>query len=387
MIKINLDNLDIKYLINEINKNNSETFLFFNDLNWDKLNWDKILQIIYFLNKYYKGSDYYFYNIPFCFFKKFGRNFIDRHCIRNRLCNYYDWYVTYNKCNKCRYWLFCNNFNSNISINELYNLESFNEEYINKDYLLNIILEYNNFILELWYKKNEVCFYATQKYIVEFLEWDIKYISKDFLSYLTIYFWVDNYKISKNIFESLDSSTLILKDKNIELNLNNLIKKYWVNINFTFLKWENIKSIIYKNNILKLEYYYSRLKYYWKRDFFDFTTWFYSKKIINTFKWSTYNSEKIILETKFKLIKKSSDILYLNSEVYMWRDIISWMNLNNYRAILISSDWLWEQWRLIQSLNSIKIPVIYNLIPDFTLYLKDWDNIKINFETWIIEKI
>ncbi|MDD5770583.1 MAG: hypothetical protein PHE25_06435 [Candidatus Gracilibacteria bacterium] len=388
MLKINLDNIFNKQdLFKTIILNKSEVLFFYNSQKGDNLNRILIFEIIFFIIKSKLYINYYFYNIPFCFFKRFGRDFIDKHCVRNRLCNYYYGYITHNKCNKCIYGLFCNNFNHKINNTQFYGLEGFYEEIINKEYLLNILLNYKKLILSLGYSDNEVCFYTTQKYIVEFLDGDIKYIGKSFLSYLTIYFLLDNDKLSKMLFESLDSFTLVLKEKDIELELNSLVRKYGININFSLGKGNNIKYYSYMEETLKLEYYYSRLKYNGKRDFFDFTTGFYINKDVNEFQGIVYNKKRLILEIDVNLIKKASDIIGYKSDVYMGRDIISGLNLNNFKGIIISSDGLGDAGRLVQSFNSIKVPIIYNIQPDFTLYLKDTNRIKINFETGVIQKV
>lgn len=385
MIKINLDKIiNKKNLFKEIILNSDKIIIFYNSQKWLSLNKSIIFELIIFIKKINIDINYFFYNIPFCLFEKFWRKFIDKHCIRNRLCNYYEWYTTYNKCNICMYWLFCNNFNKNIPLSELNWLNYFKQKYITKKYLLNILNEYKKFFINFWLNEEEIIFYITQKYIIELLDWDIKYISIDFLSYLTIYFLIDNKK-------QLNFIKKQLNDEKINNDITKLLTKFWVNFDFTLTNFNNkkynLKIYNYKSNILKIDNFYSRLKYDWKRKFFDFTTWFLSNNNLWIFKWNVFNKKNIEMEVEVSLIKKAADLFSNNSKIYMWRDLISWISINNYQAIIISSDWLWDDWRLIQKFDEIKIPVIYNIEPDFNLYLKNWDKILINFYTWEIKKL
>lgn len=387
--KINLDEIELKDIISSINhevKENNSIF-FYNSQNGDVLNKEKIFSIIYYIRKYKININYFFYNIPYCLFKSFWNKFIENHCIRNRLCNYYEGYITYNKCNRCKFGLFCNNFNWNIPVKDISDLDWWYQETVSKEYLLNIIWIYYTFVLSLWYSEDEISFYTTQKYIVELLTWKVDVISKEYLDYLTLYFLVPYWKKSALLFESLDSFTLVLKDKKIENDFIYLIKKYWVNVNFTVWEGTNILNYNFKDFTIKLDYYYSREKNLHESNFFSFTHWLTNISDSSMFYWKVLNPINLNVINKVAIVKKAVDVFEKQSDIFIWRDILSWINLNNYKGILISSDWLWDKWRLVQSLNSIKIPVIYDITPDITNILQDGDAIEINFKTWKIFKI
>jgi hypothetical protein len=138
---------------------------------------------------------------------------------------------------------------------------------------------------------------------------------------------------------------------------------------------------------MRLNYFFSVEKNLWKNIFFDFQENDLKKREYSeVFKGIVLNKKDIIIKTSVQIIKKAWDLYNNNSDVYLWRDIISWLNVNNYKWILLTSDNLWEQGRLKQSLGSVQIPVIYNITPNILEILRNEDIISVDFNSWIIRK-
>jgi hypothetical protein len=343
------------------------------------------------LEKQFKDLNYYFYNIPFCIFKNFWRKFIDTHCIRNRLCIYYNWYINYWKCNKCRYWLFCNNFNKKILKKEIDYLDWFYEEIIYKDVLLEKVKLFYNYFIDLWFKRDQFYCSTSQKYISDLLVWKIDYISVKFLDYLTLYFNFNNEEKLFHFFEwESKSMSLVCKNDLNDKQIQEVIKKTWININISY--WKNIEKKIDKY-IYKWDYFLYGYDLNWREwDFFDFEKedLLVDNKKCTIFKGKTYNSSDVteeILRNKVKIVKKARDIILKDSDIYIWRDLLSWVKLKNYKWLLLSSDNLGEKGRFFRSKSLVEVPVIYDIKPDITKYLNDGDVIDIDFSKWVIKKI
>lgn len=386
--KIALDTTSLKEIIGLIHRNWDDVFVFYNDQSWSTLNRQLVFSLILYIRKYLPKLSYRFYNVPFCVFQRLWKNFIEEHCILNRLCNYYEWYTSRNICNQCTFWLFCNNFNSRINEDEFNGLEWFQEKgLIKREDLLEKIYNLYLFVIGLGYKESEISFYITQKFMVDFLEWKFL-LSQEFLRYFTIYFLVGNAELTSRYFIDMTSFSLVFKDPTAEKNMIELVKKFWINVNFTFNgEKHTIRDIPYKGISMRLNYFYSVEKEFWKKVFFDFQ----EKDLIKkeggvVFKWSVLNKRDLTVTTPIWIIKKAWDLYNTSSEIYLWRDIISWLNVNNYKWILLTSDNLGEQGRLKQSLNSIQIPVIYNITPNILEILENGDTVSIDFNSWIIRK-
>lgn len=385
--KVNLDTSSLSEIAHLIQNNQGDIVVFYNPLEWKQLNSKLIFSIILLMKKM-KVASYYFYNVPFCLFKKLGKNFINAHCVRNRLCNYYSWYVTHGKCNQCDYGLFCNTFNSEIRGIEIDALEGFyTENLIQKNELLEKIYKLHLFVYSLGYKEDEVSFYITQKFMVDFLLGDMP-INNGFLQYFTIYFLVKNPKLSREVFVDIDSFSLVLKKWTAEEKLVRLLKELWINMSFSFGKeYRNTLNIPYKETNMKMDTFHSIEKASEKKPFFDFQEDDLKEEEDSiSFVGKVHNPKNIVITTSVSLVHKAGDLYKSDSTIYMGRDIISGVNINNYEWLLLTSDNLWEFWRLAQSLESIHIPIIYDIKPNMLNILKNGDMVRIDFNSWVIQK-
>ena len=389
MIKINLDIYDIKEILKLVFLNTDKVIVFYNSKNWNSLNKDKIFKLIIYLEKLDRNITYKFYNIPFCLFKIFWMNYINNHCILDKLCNYYKWYITHWKCNRCTYWLFCNNFNWKISESEFNGLDWYYEDTINNENLLEKLVKIKKWFISLWYKESEISFYVRQKYTYNFLLWYLDEISKEHMKYFIVYVLVKNDDISKKLFVDINYWILLFKDDNLIGSFNDFLKEIWFAINVVCNKAEveDIKTLAVKNEKLRISRYFSVYKYLRDNYFLNFNKYDISSNTdTNKFQWKVYNSMDFILSTTFKLVKNPNDAVYNTNDIYIWRDIILWNWINNYKWILLTTDKLWINWRFTSSKSGIKIPVIYDIKPNLLNLLKDWDKIVIDFNTWVIQK-
>jgi hypothetical protein len=388
MKKINLDIYEKKEIFKEVLSYPQETYIFYNSEKWENLNKKLIFEIVVFIKKTGKKINYYFYNVPYCVLKPLWDNYINHHCVRNRLCNYYIWYTDYNKCNKCTHGLFCNNFNENIE--EAKELDWFYSETIDyKTFFSKLIVVYD-FLLELEYKNDEILFSSTQKFFDDFLEG--KDIAVSFLDNLSVFITLTNSTLNRKYFLGSDHPTLIFKTKGREQKLLDIQKEVGLNIILVSdgppIK---IKNYEYNGRILPFNYGYANSYYLGTKDFFDFSeTDLVSEvqklKDTKVFQWDVLLPGEEAVETEMIAIRNVNDLLNKQPDFYISRSILSGMNLNNYKWILLSSDFLGTQERIFQVIKNLKVPVIVNIKPDITKILSDGEKIKINFKTWIIEK-
>ena len=388
MKKINLDIYEKKEIFKEVLSHPEETYIFYNSDKGEKLNKKLIYEIIIFIKKTGKKINYYFYNVPFCIFKPFWEKYITDHCVRHRLCNYYVWYVDHNKCNRCSYGLFCNNFNEKIEETE--ELEGFYADTIDYKFLFSKLLIIYDFLLELGYQNDEILFSSTQKYFDDFLEW--KPMCLSFLDHLSLFITLTNRSLNRKYFLGSDHPTLIFKTKGREQRLLDIQKEVGLNIILVSdgppIK---IKNYEYKGRTLPFNYGYANSYYLGTKDFFDFSqtdllSEIEKEKDTKIFKWDVLLPWDELLETEMIAIRNVNDLLNKQPDFYISRSILSGMNLNNYKWILLSSDFLGTQERIFQVVKNLKVPVIVNIKPDITKILSDGQKIKINFKTWIIER-
>lgn len=335
--------------------------------------------------------NYYFYNVPFCLFKKLWENFINEYCLRNRLCNYYKGYVDYWKCYKCNYWLFCNNFNSNIGEKSLESLDWFYDDTstLSREDFLNKLLYIKHFLCSLWYSENDICFYTTQKYMASLIIWERSNILKSNLKYLSVYIFIKDNKLTRTLFEGLNTSILLFKKQEHSETFNNIIQNVWFSINMgveNFLA--QIVEIPYEWETIRFDTYFSYFKTIFPRPFFDFSKGDLLKNNGKTsyFRWKIFNPSSLIYETKFCSIKNAWEAMKNNLDIYIWRDILLWNWINKYKWILLTSDNLWKKWRFLSSMKSVNIPVIYDIKPNISNILNDGDIISIDFSNWLIKK-
>ncbi len=371
----------VKHWINNV--------LFYNSLNGKTLNKNKVLKVVSYMINKHNSVKYLFYNVPFCIFDKLWKKFIDKYCVFNRLCNYYIWYNSYGKCNLCDFGLFCNNFNSLINNSEIKELNGFYWEKINKyTFLIKFIKIYNFFIM-LWYSDNEIILSSRQKYFMQFLRG--AKINKNFLSYLTLTIKLSNRYINYNVFKN-KNKIAIFKNKCLNDIFFYLQRKCWINIllecdNSTIDLFESNKFVVNflgKNLIFLNTWFYNIDPPFFD---FDYNNLFLDKNA-TVFKWVSLNKNLGIFYGNARIVKNSKDFLYNRIwDVYVWKDIFSWVNIESFKAILITSDWSSEHVRLYEIINSIKVPIIERIKPNIVEIIKNGSKLKIDFSTWTINLI
>lgn len=391
MKKIDLDSFDtVELLFKEVLLHRDQTIVFYNSFEWNHLNQKLVFQTISFISKLKFNINYFFYNIPFCVFKSFWHTFIKKHCIFNKLCNSYPWYHHFWKCTRCIYGLFCNNFNQNIPFEEKENLEWFyDQNLINRDFILNILSRIADFFYSLWYSKKHISFYITQKYIYDFLVGDIDSISEESIRYLIVYVTLWDFFRSKKYFKNLKWSILVPHASYDDI-FTQFVQKMGIPINMSYntAHSKEIIEVNWENNPIRINSFYSKYERFWKRLFFDFSeSDLLKSKNITLFKGLVYNPQNLELIIEFQPIQSPKDAVAFSSEVYVWRDLILWTWINTYKGIILTYDGESWQRKFFTSFKSIDIPVIYDVSPNISQLLTSWDVLKINFQTWVIQKI
>lgn len=363
--------------------------VFYIEKNCNIIDRNLIINLIYILEKKSKYDiNYYFYNVPFCIFKEFWEQYIDNHCIFNRLCNYYEWYTDLWKCTKCKYWLFCNNFYSWINSNITDKLEWFYRNTIKKEYLLWKITQMSKFFTKLWYKESEVVFASRQKYMHEFVFSNAE-ISEHFIDYLTLDINLTNNNISKKLFVDIRWSTYVFKNKNLDEEFFEISKNIWINFNVRWKRYLKYKSFITNHKWIDFYFLEKNAEYFrYTPKFFDFNLDTNKNKTVNIFKWiSKFQNKQTIQSNNTIVVKKAHDFLDKKWKIYIWKDIFSGINIENFDAILLTCDASSMHNRIDNvDLSNTDIWIITDITPDITQYLNDWDELIIDFNNWTITR-